>query len=1461
MRNLYFLAYLFLLLNAFSIFANSKRVEKIEKKIEADTIYNKAFVAPGVSFSFANDNNCSGSPILFKSTVSGDAPFKYLWDFGDGNTSTAINPTNTFTSVGCGVQNFDVKLTVTDAKGISTLVTKVILVKQKPDLKFINLNALSGSNLSFERCGDNNFNPKYTINVGNSSNSISCISSYTIDWGDGNVENNVTFPRAHTYMKLGSYNMIITGAGTNDCSSAITYVVKNSNNPIGALIAPGNTTNFCIPVAPMDFAIGSWALNPSDTNYQVNYGDGIITNYTQQDLESSPYYNSLIPSASQNFPIPHTFTRFNCPSGNNVTLTITTSCGSTYLIAGPIIILDVPRVSFYANDIACVGSSVTFHNNSIAGFTNGCSTNNVYTWDFGDGSAFSRAVEPIHSYLTPGTYTVTLFAETPCGISSKTTKTICIEPVLEPNFTFEKACAGSPLQITNTTDTRLNCAAESYFWDIKGYYESYCGKKPVQWFFTNGTNSYSKDPVINFITPGTYELSLRTRNSCGIDRYSNKIIMVKQPPVIILKPISDYCNSATISPVGEVVQSCSPDSEITYLWTFPGGTPSTSNLLNPGQINYSVTGNYQAIFSVSNSCGTTTKTANFSVNTVLSPIIKPKSVEICSGGSFLIQPYTNGFDNVPTNTTYTWSDPIISPSGSIYGAFSQKNPVTSIGQTLTNYSSSPVTVTYTVSPSSGSCAGPNFTVTIIVNPLIMVAETIKKSKCFGSDDASININVSGGIPFPTSKPYVFSWSGPNGFTSTEKDLSNLKPGTYTLSITDNGTCPFSKSYFVMEPDKFIFSGFKNDISCFGLNDGNINLTTSGGTLPYNFVWTKNGSPYATTENIGNLSPGVYKVSITEENNCETLTNTYTIIEPSILELNLVSQVNILCYGDYTGEINVKAKGGRATEISSGVFNYMYNWSGPNGFSSTNQNLTNLAAGTYDLVVTDNSGCRTNLQVILLQNSEIFLEYTKTEIAYYNDANASITITNIKGGIPFTTGVPYLIKWSNLGTGRVQNNLSAGDYAITITDALNCEKTFTIIIDNAPIFTINPDVKDVSCFGSKDAHIRLNLIGGKAPVVLVWDDDPTAGIDRNNIGPGKYSVTITDAKLCTIKQTFIINEPLQLELSADVSNPLNCLNANTGAINLIVTGGQSPFKFEWSNGATTEDLQNLLPNNYTVIVTDANGCKKTESWKIIRFEQLTPSIDVMTDYDCNTKYVHQTFYGKVKGGIPPYQLSWSDGTVSGANNEIMNTNNNGLIIFSVKDSFGCTAEITYNVNTPVLGKANFETSSYGNDVYGLYSIYDPILFKNLATGDFTQVSWDFGDGNFSDEENPKHIFTKTGNYSVKQTVTYPFGCQYTQTLVLKVEKGYSLKMPTAFTPNGDGINDSFSPVFLGFVEMTIDIYDTWGSIVYTEKGETLKGWNGKVKDLDAENGNYYFKLTAKTFYNHTIIEKGTLTLIK
>ncbi|MEC3907938.1 PKD domain-containing protein [Tamlana sp. 2201CG12-4] len=1453
-----FLVLLFSIIVSLSIFG----LNTIKKTSYTKDNHKIQVTTPTVNFTFNNDATCSGTTITFSPIVSGNGPFTYAWDFGDGNTSNNPNPTHIYTALGCGFKTFNAKLTVTDNGNISNSITKSVSVQEKPALSFIDLN---NSVDPFEKCGDNNTDTEYTINVGNNSTSTACITSYNIDWGDSHTETNVTFPLTHTYTQLGSFNMTITGIGANGCNNNITYVVKNSNNPIGSLIAPGNTTNLCVPVDPMYFAIGDWALNPSDTNYKVNYGDGTVLTYSQTQLENSIYYNTTNPPASEDFPIPHTFSRFNCPGGNTVSLTITTSCGSTLLTAGPIIILDAPTISFNAPSIACVNSSVSFSNTTIAGYTNDCSTFNVYTWDFGDGSPVSRQVSPRHSYSAPGTYTITLDAETPCGIGSTFTKTICVEPVLQPNFTFDNACINTPLQITNTTNVSQSCGTETYSWEMISYSEAYCGEEPERWNFTNGTRSYSKDPVINFSTPGIYYLRLTTRNSCGIYRNITKRIDVKEKPRIELDAISDFCESATINPVGRVLETCSPASEITYEWSFPGGTPSSSTSLNPGSIDYSTSGNYSATFSVTNSCGTTTVTRNFTVDLVLSPIIEPKTQEICSGDTFNIRPFTNATDNVPRGTTYTWSTPVISPAGAIGGATAQSSPRTNISQRLTNTTGAAATATYTVTPIAGSCPGPDFTVTITVYPTINVTSTINNSTCFETDDGSIDITISGGIPFPSGVPYSITWTGPNGFTSSNEDISNLEPGTYSLKIIgdDNGFCPYTNNYFVREPGAFRFTGnTSRDITCFGANDGLINLNISGGNQPYTYTWTKDGTPFAFTgEDPRNLEPGDYAVTVTDANNCDPnpLTDSFTIEEPTLLEVDLVRTPDIiLCYGDFTGEIEVMAQGGRPI----GGTDYRWSWNGPNGFRSFQQNLTGIESGTYNLTVTDNSGCAASLSVFVDQNPQLNLDYSVKHLICYNDDSGAITINNITGGIP-----PYEpLVWSNLGTGMFQDNLSARTYYITVTDAIGCSRIIPITVNNAPVFEVNPDVNDVSCYGDSDGYIKLNLNGGESPVTIAWDDGASAGDERNNIGPGTYGVTITDNKGCIIQDSFTIREPLELNLVGIVTDALDCDNINSGAIDLEIQGGTPPISINWNNGSRSEDLNNIPPDLYVATITDANGCTIEEAFEVKRFEPLEAPFEVITNFNCDTREVDQTFISKVEGGVPPYSLSWSNAaspfvTISGVNDEIMRTNEDGLVILTVVDGLGCEKEFSIQVDKPVLDDARFSTSSFGNTTYGIYSIKDPILFTNEATGSIESVMWDFGDGNFSGEENPSHSYITPGPYTITQTVTYELGCVYTKTITLVIEKGYSLIMPNAFTPNQDTWNSFFAPEFIGLSNMELNIYNTWGNVIYTELGDDIEGWNGKINGSEAENGNYYYKFSAQTFYGDTVTAEGALVLIK
>lgn len=440
-------------------------------------------------------------------------------------------------------------------------------------------------------------------------------------------------------------------------------------------------------------------------------------------------------------------------------------------------------------------------------------------------------------------------------------------------------------------------------------------------------------------------------------------------------------------------------------------------------------------------------------------------------------------------------------------------------------------------------------------------------------------------------------------------------------------------------------------------------------------------------------------------------------------------------------------------------------------------------------------------------------------------------------------------------------MSAGDYLITVTDALNCVKTQNINIPQAPLFTVNPIVKNISCFGANDGSIQLNFVGGIAPISFAWADNPTAGTDRNNLPAGTYTVTISDGKPCYINRTFTILEPQELILSANVTNAFDCNDANSGNINLLVAGGSAPFSYNWSNGATTEDLTNIPAGNYQVTVTDLNGCFKTVQYSINRQPPIVIAVTTNTDFDCNTKSVKQTFVAQVSGGVPPFQLAWSSGTVSGVNNELMNTNQNGTVVLTATDNLGCIQNYSFNVQIPTLGDASFSTTSYAYTTYGSYSMQDPIQFTNTSTGDFVSVVWDFGDGSVSNDPNPIHFYVKEGNYIVTQTVTYPFGCIYVFITTLVVDKGYELIMPTAFTPNDDKINDYFTPVSKGLQSLELNVYDSWGELIYSEKGATIQGWNGKMKNVNSENGNYYFKVIAKTFYGGIINRNGAFTLIK
>ena len=848
------------------------------------------------------------------------------------------------------------------------------------------------------------------------------------------------------------------------------------------------------------------------------------------------------------------------------------------------------------------------------------------------------------------------------------------------------------------------------------------------------------------------------------------------------------------------------------------------------------------------------------------PILSDFTTTICSGETFSIDPDETNGDIVPLGTTYTWSAPIIDPVGAILGTSGETTPQNNISQTLSNPISGVIaTATYTVIPNSEICPGDPFTIVVTVNPQINVEAIVTNSACFEFDNAQIEITITGGVPFTTGDPFIISWLKDGVDYSNDEDIENLEPGTYTLLIIDAEGCEFTDTYIITQPEELLLGSLDvfEDITCFGFDDGQIAVTIIGGTLDYIYEWEKDGDGlvYSNDEDLTNLPPGVYVLTVTDENGCVLVLDPLEIIEPALLTITLIEKVDIDCYGFNTGSIDIEANGGRP--------GYTYLWTGPPGFPpNINPDISNLFPGTYTLVVTDTSGCTETLTEVILQNDEITATINVTDVTCYGYNNGIIEIESIVGGVPFTTGDPYDILWSNLGSGLLQENLSPGIYTITITDALGCQRQYEIEVLEAPIFTLDPDVDQISCSGEDDGRIAINIVGGIAPFTVFWLDDPSAGIVRNNLPAGIYNVTVTDSSPigpCVIEQEFVILPVAPLEISATVTDAFDCDDPNSGSINLSITGGtvssSSSYSITWSNGATTEDLINIGPGVYFVTVVDDNNCQITGQWEVNRFDPLDVTVTTETIADCDTRELYQVFTASTTGGIPDYTYLWSSGEVSGVNGEIMTATQNGTVTLTVTDSIGCIANYSFNVDLPEIGEVNFDQTSVGFINFGFYSILEPIQFINLTGGDYQVIIWDFGDGNFSNQENPTHTYTTPGTYTVTLTVTYPFGCTYTYTSEIIIEKGYKLVFPNAFTPNQDNLNDYFRPEYAGLNNIELRIFDTWGSQIYFESGNNISGWNGILKNKLAENGNYYYTFKAKTSYGEIILQDGPFTLIR
>ncbi len=1067
----------------------------------------------------------------------------------------------------------------------------------------------------------------------------------------------------------------------------------------------------------------------------------------------------------------------------------------------------------------------------------------LYTWTTADGSGLDPTAQD-QTGLSAGTYNVEVTDANGCKISQSFVITepppIILTSTLSDFNGFNISCNG---QNDGSIDITVSGGR------ISGGDTDYT----YEWTTLNGSGLDPNVADQSGLKAGTYTVKITDSNNCTLTRS----IDIAEPDVIDFTGVlSDY-NGYNVSVKGLSdgfinINPTGGSAGYIYEWTTADG----SGLVNGQEDQTGLTiGTYSLKMTDSNGCNVTKSfTLNEPTELTIDLGNEPTNI-LCFGEktgeikAIITQESVPAYKYTLNGTDYTGT--VVTESVS---------SITALNHTFLVRAG-----TYTITVEDLNGGQKTTQQRIYTQPAgpLAITEVISdfngfNISCNGASDGSIDLTVTGGTISGPSYSYTWTTNDGSGMQPNTQDQSGLGPGTYTVVVEDENACQITKTYTITEPELIDYKlDNKKDISCFGANDGSIDITVTKGTGIYTFTWTTtNGAGLdPTAEDQSGLSPGKYNLVLTD--GCQTLQYIYEITEPDVLKINLDQKVDILCHGDATGKIDVTVSGGTSPYSYEWVDNFGNKYNRDIGNVFNTGNLSNIPVGVYDLKVTDFNGCQETLQVEIKQPDELKIDFNKVDVSCFNGSDGTIDVTP-SGGV-----APYTFTWSDFGNGSSRTNLSAGKYTVTVTDKNNCQKSVEIEIQSAPQFNVSSVVTPISCFGANDGSIELTVVGGKAPVTLTWADDPQAGAKRTNLKSGVYSVILKDSSGCEINEIYTISEPAKLQLSAVITDAIDCANPNSGSIDLQVVGGNPPYTYIWSNGAVTEDLTDLPANNYTVTVVDAKGCNIQETYSIVRPIDINVDLTTSLRVVCETRDVYQVNKLSITGGVFPYTIKWSDGDVSGVNGEIMETNKEGSYSVEVTDKNGCSKTVQIDVALPKIGYPEFDYTSFYLQTFNALTFNDPITFTNNSTENYLSVSWDFGDGNSSNENDPVHTYTKEGSYVVTLYVTYLSGCVYEMKKTLYIGDSYEIEIPNAFTPNSDGFNDTFRPVYYGFKTVELKVFDTWGSLIYSEsaQGATMKGWNGRILGKPASNGNYIFQVTGEAYNGETIIRNGPLTLLR
>ena len=593
----------------------------------------------------------------------------------------------------------------------------------------------------------------------------------------------------------------------------------------------------------------------------------------------------------------------------------------------------------------------------------------------------------------------------------------------------------------------------------------------------------------------------------------------------------------------------------------------------------------------------------------------------------------------------------------------------------------------------------------VINPdPLALNPSVGNVLCAGENTGTITLNITGGTPNPS---YNIDWGGP--LPDNEANQIDLPANTYPVTVTDANGCTESDNIVIEEPaSALVVTATIEDIACEGGPTGSISLNINGGTVSsdYGLDWETLPDGLMMQEN---LESGTYTVSVTDDNACETV-ESFIVNSDAPIFIN-GDITDVACTGENTGEILITVAGGsQAFDIA---------WSGEGTEDDQNQQ-TALAAGTYNVTVTDNqSGCE-KIETFTVEEPEQLAATAEIDnVDCFGDATGAITV-DITGGTE-----DYTVDWASADIAQNEltpSELVAGTYDLTITDANGCEISQSIDVEQTDEIVVGAELVNISCNGDATGSIIIDVQGGTPSYTEDWGTLTDNETEQINLAAGVYNLTVTDLNGCEETVSFELTEPDPINISQNIVNYVNA--GNDGLVDISVEGGVDPYEYLWTGpemfSSTQQDLTNLDDiGEYCVTITDNNSCTYEQCFDVLR--QLDFGIEQI-QFACANE-ANGSIILEIIGGREPYTFNWD---VPGSDDSpVLDGVEDGTYSVTVTDAEGTEITGSFQVGefpeifvaesvTPALGLINNTNGAISLDISGGAEPFD-IQWDNGMSG--------------------------------------------------------------------------------------------------------------------------------------------------